>query len=154
MALGACLLVDLLLRFPQIDDFYTDNGVLPREALLLYRAPVLSLHMASGAWPFQAGLLLLSIVAAVGLIAGYRTRLVTVVSWVALVFLQARNPLAAHAGDRLLKALLFWGMFLPLNGRWSVDDKRQELPSATFRPPASRWYCRSVRFTGSPRRRR
>ena len=34
VALGTCLLIDLAGHIPQIDDFYTDAGILPRDALI------------------------------------------------------------------------------------------------------------------------
>jgi hypothetical protein len=38
-----------------------------------------------------------------------------------LVSLQARNPVVVAGGDVLLRRTLFWGLFLPLGTRWSLD---------------------------------
>ena len=78
---------------------------------------MLSLHTLGGGWPWQAFLFLVAIAAAGGLVAGYRPRAMAAVSWVLLLSLHARNPMAVHAGHRLLAALLFWSLFLPLGRR-------------------------------------
>lgn len=56
----------------------------------------------------------LHIIAGVLLAIGYRTRLMTVVNFVLITSLQARNILVLHGGDVLMKLLCFWAMFLPL----------------------------------------
>ncbi len=121
--LGINLLVDLLTRLPFIDDFYTDRGILPRAAIIvgLSDSWAPSIHLMSGEWAVQFGLFLLAICAAIGMIVGYRTRVCTVVSWFLFASMQARNPLVNYYADSVLQALLFWGMFVPLNGRWSLD---------------------------------
>jgi hypothetical protein len=123
--LGINLLAVLLARLPFIADFYTDSGVLPRaaiiEGLALPDSWTPSIHLMSGEWSVQLALFLLALVAACALIVGYRTRLATAVSWFLFLSMHARNPLVDYYADSLLQALLFWAMFLPLNGRWSVD---------------------------------
>ncbi len=36
--------------------------------------------------------------------------------------MQARDPVILHGGDDVIRLLLFWSMFAPLNGRWSLDS--------------------------------
>jgi predicted DCC family thiol-disulfide oxidoreductase YuxK len=48
--------------------------------------------------------------------------------------MQVRNPLILHAGDDLIRMLLFWSMLVPLGARYSLD--RALNPSAPP-PPAS-----------------
>ncbi|WP_435181891.1 HTTM domain-containing protein [Halorussus sp. AFM4] len=126
VALGLLLLVDLALRSRDLVAFYTDAGVLPRAVLREQFGAIasLSIHALSGSAWFQAGLFLLAGAAAAALAAGYRTRLATAVSFVLLVSLHARNPVLLNGGDSLLRRLLFWGLFLPLGRRWSVDALR------------------------------
>lgn len=121
IAVGFCLLVTLLVRLPQIGAFYTDTGILPREALVRLLGPALSLHLVTGSWLGQLAIFLVAIGFALALIAGYHTRLATVASWALLFSMLARNPLVAHAGEHVMQIMLFWGMFLPLNARWSLD---------------------------------
>ncbi|MDY6764979.1 MAG: HTTM domain-containing protein, partial [Halobacteria archaeon] len=128
ISLGLLLLADLLLRSRDLVAFYTDSGVLPRQALQEHSSFLysISLHTLSGdAW-FQALLFVIAGVLALSLLFGYRTRTVTVASWVLLVSLHARNPVLLNGGDSLLRRLLFWSVFLPLGEKWSVDAVRKD----------------------------
>ena len=123
IGLGAVLLADLLLRSRNLVIFYTDAGVLPRSLLAANRPVIsqLSIHTLSGDLLLQAGLFTLAGGCAIALLVGYRTRLAVLSSWLLLVSLHARNPLVLNGGDSLLRRLLFWGVFLPLGARWSLD---------------------------------
>ncbi|MFB6262700.1 MAG: HTTM domain-containing protein, partial [Bradymonadaceae bacterium] len=123
IAIGALLVADLLLRSRDLVAFYTDFGVLPRTALLetLWNSGWLSIHMATGSAPLEALFFLAAGGVALALMAGFHTTLATAVSWFFLIGLQARNPMVGQGGDILLRLLLFWGMFLPLGARYSVD---------------------------------
>ena len=125
IGLGTLLIADLLRRSRSLTAFYTDAGVLPRRALFADYAPVYSVHALVGdAWAVAA-LFAVAGAFALALVVGYRTRLVTLVSWLLLLSLQTRNPMVLNAGDSLLPMLLFWGLFLPLGARWSVDAIRR-----------------------------
>jgi hypothetical protein len=123
IALGALLLADLALRARDLTAFYTDRGVLTRTGYVATSDPLhLSVHAASGEAWVQATLFVIAGILAVALLLGYRTTTVTVGSWLLLVSLQNRMPVVLNSGDVLLRVLLFWGMFLPLGARWSVDS--------------------------------
>ena len=119
VGLGLLLLGDLAIRAGDLSAHYTDQGVLPRSALTARH--YVSLHFLDGTADFQGALFVLAGLAALALLAGWRTRAATVVSWLLLMSLHARNPMILQGGDALLRLLLFWGMFLPLGARWSVD---------------------------------
>ena len=120
--LGSVLMVTLLLRFSDLTAFYTDAGVMPRAWLLMTESPLRwSVHFASGSALFQGAMLAAQALVAFCLLVGYHTRAATIISWFLLVSLHSRNPLALMGGDYLMVCLLFWGMFLPLAARWSVD---------------------------------
>jgi predicted DCC family thiol-disulfide oxidoreductase YuxK len=123
IALGLCVLADLFVRIPYLDDFYTDGGIVPRVALFDGWAAgwALSLHFASGHWSVQLILFLAAAMFALGLTVGYRTRFCAVATWLLVTSMQVRNPLILHAGDDLLRMLLFWSMFVPLHARFSLD---------------------------------
>ena len=126
ITLGLLLLADLLLRSAHLTAFYTDAGVLPRSALreLYPTFARFSIHALSGDARVQIALFLLAGICAASLLVGYRTRPALLVSWILLVSLHARNPFVLNGGDSLLRRLLFWGLFLPLGGRWSIDALR------------------------------
>ena len=139
VGLALVLLADLARRTPDVAAFYTDSGVLPRSLLgTLYPGyETVSLHAVSGSLTFQVLLFGLAAVAALALLAGYRTRLAAVLSLVLLVSLQLRNPLVLNSGDVLLRRLLFWGLLLPLGSRWAVDSGQRPDGDVSVAGPAT-----------------
>ena len=129
ICVGSLIVYDLLNRGQYLYDHYSDQGVLPRADLLQHITPErFSVHMISGSVGFQAFLFAIAIIVGIALIIGYRTRTVTIISWVLLASLQNRNPVLLQGGDNLLMLLLFWGMFLPLGARYSVDAALNRSP--------------------------
>lgn len=128
MLMAIAILADLEQKSRFLEVFYTDKGILPRSALttVLYQPYFYSLHMASGETWFQVLLFIIAAVFAILLFFGYKTRFVTIVSWLLLVSLQGRNLMILNAGDGILRLLVFWGMFLPLGAVWSVDRALDE----------------------------
>ncbi|NUB91872.1 HTTM domain-containing protein [Haloterrigena sp. SYSU A121-1] len=128
IVLGALLLADLaFLRVPGLVPFYTDGGVFPRSALAdVYPTfAAASLHAVSGAAWAQGMLFAIAGVAAACLLVGYRTKLSLGLSLVLLASLFARNPHVVNGGDTILLTFLFLGLFLPLDARWSLGDRRR-----------------------------
>ncbi len=142
IGLGAILLIDLAIRFQDLQAHYTDAGVLPRESASDYYAGTWrwSLHQLSGELWLQAALMILAAVAAASLGLGFFTRCAAVLSWVLLVSVQTRNPLIINAGDTLLRLLLFWAMFLPLGARWSIDAWRKRHQPAALQTKQNPWF--------------
>jgi hypothetical protein len=131
IALAALVLGDLLAyRAPDLAAFYTDQGVLPRAVLgeVFPRAADLSLHTVTGSPLGQAILLGVTALAALALLVGSRTRWAALATWVLLASMQARNPHVVNAGDTLVLVTLFFGLFLPLGERWSLDARRRGSP--------------------------
>lgn len=126
IAVGTLLLADLGLRSRDLAAFYTDAGVLPREALFSTYGNVYSLHAISGEAWVQSLLFVLAGAFALAMTVGYRTRVATVASWLLLSSLQLRNPLVLNSGDALLRMLVFWGIFLPLDDHWAVGAERSD----------------------------
>ena len=123
--LGAVLFADLCSRLGNVAAFYSDAGVLPRAALSGERWRI-ALHLANGQPWFAAALLVLEALAALALLLGWRTRLATLLCFLLQASLLNRNELVLLPGDTLLVCLLFWGLFLPLQARWSVDASLSE----------------------------
>jgi len=122
VALALVLLADLINRATNLSAHYTDDGILRRPDAIAYLSEWrLSIHLWSGTATFEAVLFVLAGLFALALLIGYRTRLATAVSWFLLLSLQNRNPVILQGGDNLLLMLAFWGMFLPLGARYSVD---------------------------------
>jgi predicted DCC family thiol-disulfide oxidoreductase YuxK len=130
IGLAVLIIVDLIDRFRDLKAHYTDFGILPRAALIeKFLNPWLwSIHLLSGEALFQGLLFLLAILVALALLVGYRTKIVTILSWILLASLHSRNPVILNAGDIELRLLLFWGMFLPLGAYYSVDSALNSSP--------------------------
>ncbi len=130
IVLALLVLADLASRATDLAAHYTDRGILPRTVLtqeVLDRWSF-SLNLMNGELFFQALLFSVTALAALALLVGYRTRLMTAIVWVALLSIQYRNPLVLTSGDTLLRMLLFWSMFLPLGAHWSVDRALKAAP--------------------------
>ena len=70
-------------------------------------------------WPLWKGIILLS---SLCLIVGYFTRISTFLCWVGTLLSQNAYPEFLQGGDALLRLLLFWSLFLPVNRKWSIDS--------------------------------
>lgn len=123
IAVAVILLVDLVLRAPYIDANYTDGGVLPRVIASLFNLPIFP-HLLGGSYGYALFIFLVSAVFAVSMLIGWHTRVAVLASWILLTSLHARNPALLNGGDRLLRALLLWCVFLPMGACWSVDARR------------------------------
>src|SRR5690349_13611595 len=123
IAVSLFILYDLASRTFDLTAHYTDAGTVPRAWAFQYFAagPIyrlwnpayLSVHFLTGSAAGTALLFLINGIAAIALLVGYRTRLMTILVWYFLASLQARNPLVLSVGDNAVLVLLFFSMFLP-----------------------------------------
>jgi hypothetical protein len=127
IVLGLLLIGDLVIRSSDLTAHYTDDGVMPRSEMPVNWPRLL--HSLGGSAAFEAALFVVAGLVAVALVVGYRTPLVTFVSWFLLHSLHGRNYLILQGGDAFLRVILFWGIFLPLGERWSVDAARALTPA-------------------------
>ena len=130
ICLGFLVFCDFIGRFSERTALYTEWGILPRLALIERNGDYwgyLSPYMWTGFFPLQTEqflvgtLLILSLVCAFLLMVGWKTRPMTILMWALLTAVQNRNPLILHGADEVTRAFLFWGMFLPLGNRFSLD---------------------------------
>ncbi|HET6283525.1 MAG TPA: HTTM domain-containing protein, partial [Polyangia bacterium] len=123
IALALVLLIDLLRRVPDIELWYSNNGLVPNHTLL-WRPPTQWMFsfffMAS--WTDEAviGFVLCGLVY-LGLLVGWRTRLMQFLSLLAVLSLHGRSTFIENGGDWMLAELSVWTAFLPLGRRFSVD---------------------------------
>src|SRR5690606_974593 len=116
--------LDCINRLSDLTAHYSDLGVLPRAFFFskFNRDAYYSIHFLNGTPEFQFILFALGAFLSLLLIWGYRTRLVLFLLWIWNVSLQTRNPGILQGGDAELRLLLFWGLFLPLSQRFSIDS--------------------------------
>lgn len=131
IVLALLVLVDLTNRVFDFYAHYTDAGIMPRTVLLeeVLSSWAVSVNLMNGEPFFQAVVFVATAVAALGMLVGYRTRLMTILVWVLILSIQWRNPLILNSGDVLLRVLLFWSLFLPLGAYWSVDRALRPEPA-------------------------
>jgi len=133
IALSCLVGADLIGRAQALRAHYTDAGVLPRAVLTesFSRTAQACLHLATGSVSGEAVLFAAGVFAALALMIGWRTRAACAATWALTVSLQCRNPAVLYGMDNLLRLLLFWGMFVPLGARFSIDSAGQHLPDGS-----------------------
>ncbi|MTJ07679.1 HTTM domain-containing protein [Anabaena sp. UHCC 0204] len=137
IGISLIILTDLLTRYSDLTPHYTDIGVLPRTLLQeITKTGHWSLHTISGEPIFQILLFIIAAFFAVLMLVGYRTRIATIASWVLLISMHNRNPALIFAADDVLRALMFWAMFLPWGACYSLDralnTSQRQLPEKVF----------------------
>ena len=123
IGLALVILADLFTRAGDLSAHYSDAGVLPRVVLNdgILKTGYWSNHALRGSKVLQGHLFLVAGMAAISMLIGYHTRVAVIVSWTLLISLHNRNPLLIFAADDVLRAVMFWAMFLPLGAAYSVD---------------------------------
>jgi predicted DCC family thiol-disulfide oxidoreductase YuxK len=131
IGLAIIVILDLIARASALSAHYSDAGVLPRQVLQngLLHPWYWSFHLLNGqAWA-QGVLFAIAIFFALLLLVGYRTRWATIAVWALTVSLHNRNPFLLFAGDDVLRAVLFWAMFLPLGASYSLESALNSSPN-------------------------
>ncbi len=117
---GSVVLVDLLIRIPQVRAFDSDEGFAPRASVSWLHSSW-SLYRWVGTPDAVMAVYLAVMLSVAALVAGYRTRLAQVATFVFLASLHARNPLVAMGPDRLIGVLAFWLLFADSGAALSLD---------------------------------
>lgn len=142
---GTWLLWYFIDRFRDLAAHYTDAGALPREVAkqvlansalppadalqdmsgYFTGASLPSLNMLSGGWGLQAVLATCAIMAAIGLLVGFKARWSALIGWLLCLSFEGRNYLLNYPGDPVMRMLLLWLALLPAN-RWGIDAQGHE----------------------------
>ncbi len=128
ICLALVVIADLIARLPDLKAFYTGEGVLSlteNEKGKIIFSNYLSIHRLSNNLDFQIILFLLAIFFAIGMLLGYRTKFMILMTWLLNISLQNRNFLILSGADVLLRMSLFWALFVPLNRYFSLDSLNQ-----------------------------
>ena len=127
IAVGALILASVARRIPDFRVFYTGEGVWPAAVAWAedYAPGTWSLNFLDPSFGWQAGLAVAEAVAGLALLLGWRTRIVTVLAWVLVASAHRRDVMIVSGASHLLRQYLFWGMWLPLGARWSLDARRR-----------------------------
>jgi len=129
--LGLIVIIDLIKRSFNLTTFYTDDGVFPRSVLLEndWFNWNYSIHMMTGTTFGISLLFLITGFCALMVLIGYRTKLFLFLTYLLIISLQIRNAQVSHGGDIIMKILLFYFLFLPINARYALDSiDKKSLP--------------------------
>ena len=131
IGVAAVVITDLLIRMSDLGAHYTSEGIWPNHLVRTFgwNPGYWSLHLLNDNIGYQAAIFSLHLLAALCLLAGYRTRLATLLVWLLYVSLHNRNIFILQAGDDLLRLCLFWALFLPWGTRYSLDIILQNKPA-------------------------
>jgi hypothetical protein len=127
--LASCLAIDFMSALVDFSALYSDAGVLPRNAAIEFwsSSVTTSLYLMTGQ-PVLIDLLLVVHGAVIlALLVGYRSRIAAALCFVFTASLQNRNFLVLQSSDDLMRLLVFWAMFAPIGGKWSVDAALNEV---------------------------
>ena len=116
------LLRDAIYHLFLIEKFYLDQGMFPlsiRDELMPIAKGLASSYVFSSsviAYCWFLGW----IAALLCLLIGYRTRLMSVLSFIFLVVIHLRNPYILNGADTVFRVLSFWILFLPLDRHYTI----------------------------------
>jgi len=128
--MGGLVCVKILQLWPDLGLIFADNGLLPRALLAGNATPPwqwLSVYAWGASSLFVHIVAALHLGVAVAFILGWQTRWMTPLLWFLTFSLNMRNPLILNGGDKVMTVFLFWGMFLPLGSRFSLDGLRRTI---------------------------
>jgi hypothetical protein len=137
IVLACVVLYDLFARLGDMSTFYLDTGLLTRfDAIQTSHSWRMSLHNISGTYWFILCTFITNIFLAIMLLVGKNTFWANVLLWIFNISLQNRNYFILNSSDTLIRMLLFWGMFLPLGARYSVDAIKNKTRKLIHLSPA------------------
>ncbi|HVE47153.1 MAG TPA: HTTM domain-containing protein [Acidimicrobiales bacterium] len=143
IAYGLVILAWAISLRPDLNDFFSPDGILAEQP---DRAWDVGLFQLADSQTAMIGLYLAFLAGAVCLTVGYRTRLAAVVTFVALISFQRRNPYIDNAGDGLLRILGLYLMLTPAGVALSVDRWRKHREAFWEFPERALWGLRLVQI--------
>jgi hypothetical protein len=111
--------------FPNLTAFFTDEGILPRQAQALSDADRLSLLNLSGDWWLVAIIWLISCVVALALTLGWHARAMSLLAFALVSSFSWRDPLILDGSDLVFRLVPLWLAFTPAGERWSIVGLRR-----------------------------
>lgn len=134
--MGMIVMADVVYRLPDLTNFYTDLGLVPRATFVgeMSMPWSFSLHLANGSLSYQLILFGLHFLFGLMLLFGYKTRWAFFGAYLMTVSVHNRNWMVNNGGDDVLRSILFLSIFLPTNRWWSIDSAlgKEEKPSGSY----------------------
>ncbi len=122
--MGFIVIADVVYRLPDLINFYTDIGLVPRSTFVSEMSMPwsLSFHLANGSTIFAVVMFAIHLIFGLMLVFGYKSRWAMIGAYLMTVSVHNRNWLVNNGGDDILRAILFISIFLPLNKCFSLDS--------------------------------
>jgi hypothetical protein len=133
-----------LSQAPTLLTFYGPDGVVPAVPGL--GSGAWSLLSVSTSAPVVIGLWAVTLVGAVGVMIGFRTRLATVLLFVGVMSFERRDPHILNAGDQLLRMMAFYLIFSPAGDALSLDRWRRAPDAFWEFPLRAPWVLRLMQI--------
>ncbi len=134
--IGIIVMADVVYRLPDLTNFYTDLGLVPRATFLSEMAMPwsFSLHLANGSFAFAVFMFSIHFLFGLMVFFGYKTRWAFFGAYLMTLSVHNRNWMVNNGGDDVLRAILFLSVFLPTNRWWSLDSLKSkgERPTGTW----------------------
>jgi hypothetical protein len=127
IAFGLLLLKEALYHLPYAHMLYSDEGVLPWSVFRLSSAPNFSVFQWIGNSVLVQAVFVLWALVALGLIIGWRTRLLSILNFVLVISVVHRYPLFSTGADLVMMSYSWWMIFIPLDATYRVRLRRPVL---------------------------
>lgn len=126
IVLGFVMMLDIFIRLSDFTVFYTQNGILPFQYLSQYfdKYYFLPIYQLNDTPWFVGICFAVHLIAIFCFAIGYRTKLFQVITLLFYISLHMRNPYVLQGGDDLIRCMLIFGLFMPLNAIWAVHTKK------------------------------
>jgi hypothetical protein len=123
------LLKDAVYRLFVVDTFYSDDGVVPRQALWdgLARDSRFSLMDWLPASWMAVLFFLVWIAVLVALLVGWRARLMAILNFILILSIHERNVYILTGADTAMRVFSFWLMFAPVSEYYALDAARPKI---------------------------
>lgn len=131
--IGLIVMADVIYRWEDLSNFYIDTGLIPRATFVSEMSMPwsFSFHLANGSYLFAVVMFSIHLIIGLMLVFGYKTRWAMIGAYIMTVSVHNRNWLVNNGGDDVLRAILFFSIFLPLNRCFSIDSALQKEKNET-----------------------
>jgi vitamin K-dependent gamma-carboxylase-like protein len=128
--------------YPNLTQFFTDEGMFPRSSQVSFFPRHLTFLNAAGEWWQVVLFWVVALGVALALAVGFHSRTAAFMTFVMLGSFSLRNPLIGDASDQVFRASAFWLTFTAAGDRYSVDSW---LRARRGDPPSGRGWALPVR---------
>jgi hypothetical protein len=121
IAFGAIVVAWTLSLLPDLDEFFTSDGIVPRQPASAYEWGVFEIWTGDRALIVGWSLLLVS---AIAMTVGWHSRLAALIVFVLIMSFEFRNPFIFNSGDNLIRIQALFLALSPCGAALSLDQRR------------------------------